>query len=109
MEKNIAYCGYDCEKCPVHKATKNKDLDFLKQIVITPGITYLEQTLENLGCLGCLDKNTVNFMCSSCLIRNCNINKSINNCGYCEEFPCDKLNNISNETMEILKGINKNK
>lgn len=107
MEKNIlSYCGYDCKKCPVYQATEKNNLELLKAIVITPGISNLDQTIENLGCYGCCDKKTVNVMCESCPIRNCALDKEIINCGYCENFPCEKLSHISDQTKELLTEIN---
>ena len=32
-EKQFAYCGYDCKKCPVHQATINNDLEQLRKIL----------------------------------------------------------------------------
>lgn len=104
--KTLAYCGYDCKRCPVYLATQHNDIELLKQIVITPGISNIEQTVEKLGCYGCCDKKTVNIMCSNCPIRICAKEKQIINCGYCNDFPCDKLNYISEKTMEYLKKIN---
>ena len=105
---HIAYCGYDCTKCPVYIATKNKNIELLKQIVITPGISLENQTVEALGCLGCCDKDNVNVMCKTCAIRTCSKEKELLNCGYCKEFPCSKLNHISLKTRQYLEEINKN-
>lgn len=104
---SLSYCGYDCEKCPVYKATESKNLELLKAIVITPGISNLDQTIENLGCFGCCDKKTVNVMCEKCPIRICALNKNIINCGYCNNFPCEKLSHISEQTKKLLMEINK--
>lgn len=105
--KTIAYCGYDCKKCPVFLATQYNDIELLKQIVITPGVSNTELTLEKLGCFGCCDNKTVNVMCSNCPIRICAKEKKIENCGWCDNFPCDKLNYISEKTMDFLKTISK--
>lgn len=106
MENNIlSYCGYDCTKCPVYKATEKANLELLKQIVITPG-EEVEQTIENLGCFGCCNKKSVNHLCDKCPIRLCALSNNLPNCGYCNNFPCEKLSNISEQTKEILTQIN---
>lgn len=104
--KTIAYCGYDCKNCPVYIATKNNDLELLKQIVITPGVTC-DQTIENLGCFGCCSTKTINSMCINCPIRKCSQEQKLENCGWCDKFPCEKLNYISEKTMNYLKEIKK--
>jgi hypothetical protein len=107
--KTIAYCGYDCKRCPVFLATQNNDLELLKQIVITPGVSIQNQTVEEMGCFGCCDKKTVNYMCKGCPIRICASQKDIENSGWCDNFPCEKLNFISEKTMDFLKSINNKK
>ena len=105
--KTIAYCGYDCKNCPIYLATQYNDIELLKQIVITPGVSNIEQTVENLGCFGCCNNKSINIMCSKCPIRICAKLKQIENCGWCDNFPCDKLNHISEKTMNYLTEIYK--
>jgi len=42
-----------------------------------------------------------------CLIRNCALNKGLDSCGKCDEFPCNHLSNNSNSSLEVLEEINK--
>ena len=65
--------------------------------------------VEEMGCFGCCDKKTVNYMCKGCPIRICASKKEIENCGWCDNFPCEKLNFISEKTMDFLKSINNKK
>lgn len=107
MENNhFAYCGYDCAKCPVYKETKNNNLEQLKKILFNNDSSA---SLETLGCYGCKTDKSVNFMCVNCQIRQCAKNKNVENCGLCDQFPCEKLIYISKETMEHLKEIKKGK
>jgi len=106
--KYIAYCGYNCKKCPVYIATINEDIDLLRQIVITPGVSNRELDIKNIGCFGCCNNDSVNHLCLNCTIRLCAKEKNIQSCGYCNEFPCVKLNYISSSTMDYLKSINEN-
>ena len=105
-KKHFAYCGYDCSKCPVYKETENKNLGQLKKILFN---NNPNETLETIGCYGCKSNKSINYMCVNCLIRQCSIIKGVDNCGLCNDFPCEKLVYISKETMECLKKINERK
>lgn len=103
MEKiHFAFCGYDCSKCPVYIATENKNLEQLRKILYN---NNPNETIDSLGCYGCKSDKSINYMCANCLIRQCAMEKKIDNCGLCDQFPCGKLVYISKETMECLKQI----
>ena len=61
----IAYCGIDCSQCPQYQNSCPK------------------------GCLGitCVD------YCGQCEVRKCSMECNSVNCGYCEKYPCQKLEN----------------
>lgn len=61
----VAYCGIDCSQCPQYQ---NSCPD---------------------GCLGitCVD------YCGQCEVRKCSMERQSVNCGYCEMYPCQKLEN----------------
>jgi len=104
-EHVITYCGYDCTNCPIYKATIEKDIEALKKIYfIGPG---KECSIETHGCKGC-KSDLQNHMCSVCYIKKCNLEKKIDNCAYCDEYPCQYLKNyISVPTRETLDKLNK--
>ena len=107
MEKNcFAYCGYNCSKCPVYKETKDNNLKQLRKILYN---NNPNETVETLGCYGCKLNESINFMCVNCQIRQCAMEKNVENCGLCNNFPCGKLVFISKETMEYLKRIKEGK
>lgn len=98
-----AYCGYNCENCPIFKETKNNNLDEIRRLLFN---NNPDDNIDTLGCKGCLEKNNKNYMCKQCLIRQCAMDKKIISCGICDNFPCDKLAYVSKQTMEQLKKIN---
>lgn len=104
MEKVIAYCGYDCTNCPVYQATKKKDLELLKIILYNANP---DASIESIGCMGCTDCNNQNHFCGKCPIRLCAIDKKLENCGFCKDFPCKKLDTISPQTFDYLEDIYK--
>lgn len=103
MKEMLAFCGYDCNMCPVKCATENEDLDLVRRMLLNANE---EETLHTIGCNGCRANDNVNKFCCSCSIRLCALEKNVENCGKCLNFPCDKLNSISGPTRDILKKIN---
>jgi hypothetical protein len=61
----IAYCGIDCTVCPRYKNDCPE---------------------------GCLGSNPAND-CGLCAVRRCSLEKQIDNCAYCEKYPCEILEN----------------
>ena len=97
---NWGCCGFDCDYCPICIKTKENDLEGLKALnKVSSG------TINELGCLGC-NSNLVHKMCDSCYIKNCNKEKNINICSFCDEFPCEYLNKyITSNSIDNLKRI----
>ena len=50
---------------------------------------------QDINCDGCKSQTGWLFKyCRTCEIRQCAMGKDIENCGYCPEYPCEKLNPI---------------
>ena len=88
MNKMIAYCGLDCEKCDAYLATIRDDQALrektakawaeLNQAPILP---------EHINCLGCRADGVKTVFCDSlCQIRQCALNKGVETCGGCPEM-----------------------
>ncbi len=114
MEKRIAFCGLDCGECPTFLATRADDDEKKKQVAQQWSKDYQAQFKpEDINCDGCLSKNGRLFShCSVCEIRLCGREKDVKNCGYCHEYPCQKLSTFfqmvpqSKITLdEIRKGL----
>ena len=69
--KYVAYCGYDCTEDPKYPAT----------------------------CAGCLASNDQQLPSGTlaCEVRTCNMERGVANCGHCEAYPCDKLEDMFSE------------
>jgi hypothetical protein len=94
----ISYCGLICESCPVHLATIEPDR--IKQQELRSNIA--RQCFEVYGlsiepaqvtdCDGCCSETGRLFSgCLNCEIRKCIVLKGIENCGYCDEYACERL------------------
>ena len=96
MKEMVAYCGIDCTECPAYQATQKDDDKARAKLAIEWGKQF-NMTLkpQDINCDGCIatGKRLIGY-CNECEIRRCGSNKKILNCGYCVEYPCDKLSNL---------------
>ena len=99
MESSIAFCGLDCENCPIHLATLLEDADARTKmrIEIANMLAKVYHTIPKpeiiCDCDGCKIIDGRLFTgCANCEIRKCAMNKNLENCAYCRDFACDKLN-----------------
>jgi len=103
MEK-ITYCGLRCSDCSAYIATINDD-DFLrgKTAKEWSEMSGNEIKASDINCSGCRIKDGAVFgLCSICEIRDCAVERSLENCAYCGDFMCRKLEDFS---VNIPKGI----
>ncbi|MGD0582975.1 MAG: DUF3795 domain-containing protein [Bacteroidales bacterium] len=98
METMIAYCGLACNSCPIHLATLEKNVarQAEMRVSIAGELSRIYGTKPKpeiiTDCDGCKAASGRLFTgCSGCEIRKCAIMKSMINCAYCSEYPCDRL------------------
>lgn len=97
MENLLACCGLICESCPVHQATIETDIAIQTDMRISIAQICREQYGMELApdeitdCDGCTAGGRLFTGCSQCEVRDCVIEKNIENCAWCEEYVCDKL------------------
>jgi hypothetical protein len=98
MGELLAYCGINCSTCPIYLVTREshkeeqakKRLEIARLIGEHYGTNY--EAANVTDCDGCLTKGERIFSgCKDCVIRNCARSKSIENCAYCPEYSCEKL------------------
>lgn len=100
--KTLAFCGIDCERCPVLIATIKND-DSLRQQTAKEWSSLYAEILERFGipglnardmnCLGCRSDRGLFIGCASCSIRKCSRDKGFITCASCADFEsCDMLN-----------------
>lgn len=49
---------------------------------------------EKMNCPGCVTMDQP-FWAESCPVKNCCEGKSLDNCGYCSDFPCELLSRFA--------------
>jgi hypothetical protein len=90
------YCGIYCGACDIHQAYKTGRKDSFASLWTEPVLRALQKTLGNTGlasealqirCHGC-KSDAVFINCTTCKIRSCAIEKKIDHCIDCTEYPC---------------------
>ncbi len=91
--EQIAYCGLNCSECLAFLATKNDDDNERAKTAKYYNKNYgFNLKPEEVNCDGCKTSGGCKLgYCSSCEIRECAEEKSLENCAYCKEQPCEKL------------------
>lgn len=86
MKEKISVCGYRCDLCTVYK----ENLERIGRDEVKAGfLKYFKSELEGeilAGCRGCPAGGDEN-----CTVKACAAEKNIENCGFCQELPCDKV------------------
>jgi hypothetical protein len=108
MKEIIAYCGINCAECPIYIATQDNDEKLRKETA-----EKYELKLEDCYCDGCGgDGKRIAAFCNKCEVRTCATNKKLENCAYCDDYPCELLNKLhemynANNAKSRLKAIRK--
>jgi hypothetical protein len=90
----IAMCGLVCDDCIAFFATQ-KDDDKLREKVVEAWSTVEEPLrLEDVDCDGCTAGKRLHSFCQVCEVRKCGLQRSVDNCAYCNEFPCKRLERL---------------
>lgn len=97
----LAFCGLQCDTCPIFLATlekeKSKQFEMRESIAEECREHYnMEISLEEItDCDGCRAESGRLFSgCQKCEIRKCVVEKQIENCAFCSQFACSKLEDL---------------
>jgi hypothetical protein len=98
MDEITAYCGLVCNTCPIYLATRESDPKKKRQMRVEIAQKINELYKEKMraedvtDCDGCMIEDGRLFSgCHKCEIRKCARGKVIENCAYCDEYPCKQL------------------
>ena len=111
MEPLIAICGINCAGCPAYIATQKDDDDARAKLAAAwsdPPEAVIKP--EDINCDGCtVTEGRLIVFASMCDVRACGFERKLENCGCCEDYPCDKLDKIfkmdptAKETLDGIK------
>jgi hypothetical protein len=93
MSNLVAFCGIDCGECKALIATQKDDAKMRKAVAEEWSKEFGHPIKpEDINCVGCvvLDGPHINY-CGICEIRKCGAQKKVQNCAYCVEYRCEKL------------------
>lgn len=92
MERIIAYCGLVCNDCPIFIATLENNQQKKVELANEYTSDAYKVAKEDINCSGCASTSSNVFkFCLECDIRLCGFGREIQNCAYCSEYPCNKL------------------
>jgi len=89
----IAKCGDNCICCARYLATQSgdiKELEKVKDLWVRLGLRTPDFPVRNMVCYGCRPENK----CAYPEICSCVSTKGIENCGFCDEYPCKRINEV---------------
>ncbi len=98
MIRRLAYCGLNCETCPIYIATRIENAE--EQLQMRASIARacqehykLRYEAKDIGaCDGCRAEGGRLFSaCQGCTIRKCAKEKRAENCAYCDQYICKDL------------------
>jgi hypothetical protein len=87
VDEMIGYCGYDCGTC----AARSDD-PAVRQRLVDGWRKYFghqSYTAENVRCDGC--RADGRLADKSCQARPCAVERGVESCALCGDFPCDKV------------------
>lgn len=103
-KQTAAVCGLLCKSCVIYIATKEKNTALLNRIAGS-----LQLTKEQVQCQGCRS-NVLSGHCQVCHFRACSINKEIEFCSECNEYPCPQLKEFQTKMphrVELFKSLDR--
>lgn len=106
LDPHIAYCGLDCSGCEVYQATKFDD-DDMRQQYADKVFSQFKVTVEpaTVNCHGCRDERPKSGYCAMCEVRSCAIERQLENCAYCEDYGCEKLQKVHTAMISVGKAV----
>lgn len=96
----IGVCGDNCSCCPRYLATQVRSLEGLekvKELWVRLGLRDRDFSVHNLACSGCTPQNT----CAYSKVRDCAYEKGIDNCGLCQEYPCESIMAVFEKSKDL--------
>ncbi|HUI31543.1 MAG TPA: DUF3795 domain-containing protein [Candidatus Acidoferrales bacterium] len=100
MAEIISRCGFRCDQCPAFKGNNNTPADQIKTAAGWSRFFGLKMSPDKIICNGCLSNECVghDLPDSECPIKPCVLERGMNTCADCFDYPCEKL-------MERIRGV----
>ena len=108
MNKMIAFCGLDCEKCDAYIATKNDDQALREKTAkLWSELNNAPILPEHINCEGCRFDGQKTIFCDRlCGIRQCALKRGVETCGDCPEMEgCPTLAKVVSHNPDARKNL----
>jgi hypothetical protein len=103
--KKISVCGLICTDCDIYKAQSNPKI--AKNLVIRFNGMWENARAEDFHCGGCRGPENERWS-PDCWIRECCVqNKNLQYCYECSDFPCQKLQEWSDQGKRYKEALNR--
>jgi hypothetical protein len=105
--KMIAVCGLDCASCPARLAHLNND-DILREKTAAEWSALFGADIkpEDVNCTGCTDEGIKFPHCeNTCFMRKCAMEKELDSCASCTDFPCNQLSELFTHAPEAEENL----
>ena len=109
MEKMIAYCGLNCEKCDAYLATLHDDQALREKTAkLWSELNHVEILPEHINCQGCRADGVKTVFCDQlCGIRQCALKKGVETCGGCPDWEtCETVAMVVGNNPEARNNLN---
>jgi len=100
----LGFCGDDCGVCPRYIATQSGDTEQFRKVAdLWFRVGYRDRIVppEELACAGCSSRT----WCDRMAVRECVLEKGVENCGKCESYPCEKISQTFEQTASFAKSV----
>jgi len=91
----VGVCGIICSDCRAFIATQRDDAALRKEVAESWSTETEKVKPEDINCEGCFatGERLLKFS-ETCGVRRCGHGRNVENCAYCDEFPCVKLTDL---------------
>jgi hypothetical protein len=96
----IGVCGDNCSCCPRYIATQEGSIEELrkvKELWVRLGFRDPDFPDQDMTCFGCRPENK----CAYYEVRSCAYGKGIDNCGLCQDYPCELINAVFEKSENV--------
>lgn len=90
---NIAPCGFRCDRCLAFVANAKTHAERVRGSAAWAKYYHLQVSPQRMRCHGCAGGHVagLDFPDRKCEIRKCVLDRSLETCAGCGEYPCDAL------------------
>jgi len=101
----LAFCGNDCNFCSRYIASQSGNIERLKEVAAIWKEVGWRDTIvppEEIVCCGCSPSNWCRYD-----VPKCTLEKQVENCGKCNDYPCEKILKMFEQTELYAKNCKK--